>query len=214
VWYQATRHAASVGSDLVIVTADEKEDWWWRQRAVFVAPRPELTLESHQRRGRRLFLLHPSDLLARAAAPQVQVDANSVADPDRPREIDQPATPWTAEAVTLLIERVERQAPARAAPLRLAIESDTGSVSREKVYELGGYSDDRMLRDFTRPFRRLTESLQEAGRLPQGLSPIFEARYPDGVKASYVVVPPEVVGLELTRRGRAEAIGQETPSEV
>jgi hypothetical protein len=71
-----------------------------------------------------------------------------------------------------------------------------------------------MLRDFTRPFRRLTESLQEAGRLPQGLSPIFEARYPDGVKASYVVVPPELVGLELTRRGRAEAIGQETPSEV
>jgi hypothetical protein len=181
---------------------------------VFVAPRPELTLEFHQLGGRRLFLVRPSDLLARAAALQVQVDANSVADADRPREIDQPATPWTAEAVALLIERVERQAPVQAAPLRLAIESDTGSVSREKVYELGGYSDDRMLRDFTRPFRRLTESLQEAGRLPQGLSPIFEARYPDGVKASYFVVPPEVVGLELTRRGRAEAIGQETPSEV
>jgi hypothetical protein len=28
--------------DLLIVTRDEKEDWWWRQQAVFVGPRPEV----------------------------------------------------------------------------------------------------------------------------------------------------------------------------
>jgi predicted nucleic acid-binding protein len=105
VWYQATRHAASAGSDLVIVTADEKEDWWWRQRAVFVGPRPELTLEFHELCGRRLFLLRPSDLLARAAALQVEIDANSVADADRPREADQPATPLDGRSGSTPVRR-------------------------------------------------------------------------------------------------------------
>jgi hypothetical protein len=49
-------------------------------------------------------------------------------------------------------------------------------VSREQVYELGGYADDRMLRGFTRPFRRLTVALQGEGAIPAGVSPIFVAR--------------------------------------
>jgi len=59
VWYQATRHAVERGCDLIIVTADEKEDWWWRQQASLLGPRPELTLEYHKLSGHRLFLLRP-----------------------------------------------------------------------------------------------------------------------------------------------------------
>jgi hypothetical protein len=47
VWYEATRYAKEQDRDLLIVTRDQKEDWW-RQKADFIGPRPELTLEYHQ----------------------------------------------------------------------------------------------------------------------------------------------------------------------
>ncbi|MGI9004103.1 MAG: PIN-like domain-containing protein [Pseudonocardia sp.] len=33
------------GGDLLIVTGDEKEDWWWRYRSEFIGPRQELVAE-------------------------------------------------------------------------------------------------------------------------------------------------------------------------
>lgn len=79
--------------------------------------------------------------------------------------------------------------------LRLATPDQDGKVSREKVYTLGGYADDRMLEGFTRPFRRLTAELQAEGAIPAGVSQIFVARYPDGVRASYFSAPSEVPQL-------------------
>jgi hypothetical protein len=66
VWYQATRYAKEQARDLLIVTRDQKEDWWWRQQSDFIGPCPKLTLEYHKLSGRRLFLMRPADLLARA----------------------------------------------------------------------------------------------------------------------------------------------------
>jgi hypothetical protein len=53
VWYEATRYAKEQDRDLLIVTRDQKQDWWWRQQADFIGPRPELTLEYHRLTGRR-----------------------------------------------------------------------------------------------------------------------------------------------------------------
>jgi hypothetical protein len=150
VWYQATRHAEQRGCDLVIVTADEKDDWWWRQQAALLGPRPELTLEYHKLTGCRLFLLRPQDLLARAAALDVEVDQQSLADADRRGEEDDAPAPWTADARVALLTRLDDEAPVQARAIRLAAASG-GRVSREQVYELGGFPDDRMLRGFTRP---------------------------------------------------------------
>jgi PIN domain-containing protein len=152
--------------------------------------------------GRRLFLMRPADLLARAAVLEVEVDQASSADAGRVADIEDepPAEPWTLAALSALLERLDREAPVQAAALRLATPDQGGRVNREKVYELGDYADDRMLRGFTRPFRRLTAVLQEEGKVPAGVSPIFVARYPDGVKTSYFSVPSEVPQLleELT----------------
>ncbi len=197
VWYQATRYAKEQARDLLIVTRDQKEDWWWRQQSDFIGPRPELTQEYHELTGRRLFLLRPADLLTRASVLEVEVDQASPADAGRVADIEeeQPAEPWTLSALAALLERLDEEAPVQAAALRLATPGQDGRVSREKVYELGGYGDDRMLRGFTRPYRRLTEALQREGVIPAGVSPIFVARYPDGVKTSYFSVPSEVPQL-------------------
>lgn len=147
------------------MTRDQKEDWWWRQQSDFIGPRPELTQEYHELTGRRLFLLRPADLLTRASVLEVEVDQASPADAGRVADIEeeQPAEPWTLSALAALLERLDEEAPVQAAALRLATPGQDGRVSREKVYELGGYGDDRMLRGFTRPYRRLTEALQREG---------------------------------------------------
>lgn len=197
VWYQATRYAKELARDLLIVTRDQKEDWWWRQQSDFIGPRPELTFQYHELTGKRLFLIRPADLLARASVLEVEVDQASSVDAGRVADIeDEPtAEPWTLAALSALLQRLEQEAPVQAAALRLATPDQGGRVSREKVYELGGYTDDRMLRGFTRPYSRLTATLQGEGAIPAGISPIFVARYPDGVKASYFSVPSEVPRL-------------------
>lgn len=196
VWYQATRYAQERDSDLLLVTFDEKEDWWWRQQAAFIGPRPELALEYHRLTGRRLFLLRPPDLLARAGALHVQVDEESLADAGRQAEEEAaPPEQWTAAALEALLDRLDVEAPVQAAALRRAAASSAGHVSRDQVYELGDFPDDRMLKGFTRPLLRLTRTLQAEGIVADSVLPILVARYPDGVKASYFSVPPEVPAL-------------------
>ena len=80
VWYQTTRYAREQDRDLLIVTRDEKEDWWWRQQSEFIGPRPELVLEYQALSGRQLFLMRPLDLLRRAAVLGVRVDQASSAE--------------------------------------------------------------------------------------------------------------------------------------
>lgn len=209
VWYQATKHAAERGCDLNIVTADEKEDWWWRQQGTLLGPRPELTLEYHKLSGHRLFLLRPSDLLARAAALDVEVDQQSLADADRRREEAEASVPWTADALIALLTRLDDEAPVQGSAIRLAAQSG-GRVTRDQVYELGGFPDDRMLRGFTRPPARLTAALQAEGVVPDHVLPILVARYPEGVKASFFSVPPEIPALyselSMPQDGTAESV--------
>jgi hypothetical protein len=102
VWYEATRYAKEQARDLLIVTRDQKEDWWWRQQSDFIGPRPELTLEYHELTGRRLFLMRPADLLARASVLEVEVDQASSADAGRVADIEDDLTPepWTLTALS------------------------------------------------------------------------------------------------------------------
>jgi hypothetical protein len=97
--------------------------------------------------------------------------------------------------LSALLHRLDHEAPVQAQVVRIAAASGAGTVSREKVYELGDFPDDRMLRGFTRPPKRLTQALQAEGVIPANVQPILVARYPDGVKASYFSVPPEVPAL-------------------
>jgi hypothetical protein len=189
---------------LIIITADEKDDWWWRRQAALLGPRPELTLEYHRLTGRRLFLLRPPDLLARAGALDVEVDQQSVADAESRSDDDDARSPWTADALAALLTRLDDEAPVQAKAIRYAAESG-GRVTREQVYELGGFPDDRMLRGFTRPPARLTAALQAEGVVPERVLPILVARYPEGGKASYFSVPPEIPALYAGLTGEAPA---------
>ena len=70
-----------------------------------------------------------------------------------------------------------------------------GTISREILYGLCGYDDERMLRGFTRPAARITADLQREGLLVDSVAPILKPLYPDGVRASGFRIPPEVVAV-------------------
>ncbi|MGI5507104.1 PIN-like domain-containing protein [Lentzea sp. CA-135723] len=199
VWYQATRYAQEHQRDLLIVTRDEKEDWWWRQGAEFIGPRPELSLEFQSLTGRRLFLLRPTDLLARASVLEVDVDEESSADAGRLssylEELEgvRPAT-WTLEELAVLLVELDAHAPPQAAALRLAT---SGPVVRcSEVSALGDDPEGTVLVTFVRPCDRLTATLKEQGLLHPALPKIFRFSRREGVWC--FVVPEEVPALLRT----------------
>ena len=101
VWYEATRYAKEQAQDLLIVTRDQKPDWWWRQKTDFIGPRPELTLEYHQLTGRRLFMMRPADLLTRASVLDIEVDQASSADAGRVALIEKETGNWSGSWVSV-----------------------------------------------------------------------------------------------------------------
>ena len=125
VWYEATRYAKEQDRDLLIVTRDQKEDWWWRQKTDFIGPRPELTLEYHQLTGRRLFLMRPADLLARASVLDVEVDQASSADAERVALIET-APPTPGDVARWMLDELDRTGSLLQADAVAGIEREFG----------------------------------------------------------------------------------------
>ena len=55
-WKQATDRARSLKAPLIILTDDEKEDWWWKFNGMTLGPRPELVQEFFETCGGRLLM--------------------------------------------------------------------------------------------------------------------------------------------------------------
>jgi PIN like domain len=68
VWRQTLVEAERRGGDVLLVTADVKEDWWRKERSELRGPRVELADELRAHSGGRLFMLTPSELLKTARA--------------------------------------------------------------------------------------------------------------------------------------------------
>jgi hypothetical protein len=209
VWYQATRHAAKADRDLVIVTADEKEDWWWRQRDTFLGPRPELTLEYFRLCGRRLYLLRPSDLLTRASALEVEVDVNSAADADRPAgargTLESPR--WSYHAYRRLIQDLGHRYPDQQSVI-LRASASGGFLPRQDVLELIGRSADGNLVRFALPAQNVADSLVDSGILEEGCLYPLQAMYEGPGKTTGYSVPEEFIEFEQRRREEMNALDE------
>jgi PIN like domain len=195
VYRQACEEAVRRQLDLVIVTAEEKEDWWWRYRSVAIGPRPEMVEEFFALSGgRRLFLLTPRDLLQRSTVLDVQVSPDSLEDAARARSELDAVDAWTAEAVEELLRRLDAEGQVQADVIRTAAEMG-GTIDRDTVYNVCGYDDSRMLRGFTRPAARITADLQREGIVGDRVTPMLVPLYPDDVRAAAFRIPAEVVGI-------------------
>jgi hypothetical protein len=195
VYIQACQEAQARQLDLVIVTNDEKEDWWWRRGAELIGPRQEMTKEFFDRTGRRLFLLRPSDLLLYSDALQVTVNPDSAKDAGITRsDIDEVGN-WTPAAVDTLIERLLGEGRRDLVDVIREAARQGGTISRDEVYALCGYDDERMLRGFTRPTARITAELQAQKLLPASVTPMLTSMYRDAGRLHAVRIPAEVVAI-------------------
>jgi PIN like domain len=153
VWYEATRYAKEQDRDLLIVTRDQKADWWWRQNTDFIGPCPELTLEYHQLTGHRLFLMRPADLLARASVLDVEVDQASSADAGRVALIET-ATPTPGDVARWMRDEFDRTGSLLQADAVAGIEREFGP-SFIYINKNGNPAIDKRV---VREFRELTEA--------------------------------------------------------
>lgn len=74
--------------------------------------------------------------------------------------------------------------------------NNRGEVSREDVFAIGGYPDERQLKGFTRPCNRVTQKLRDAGILPDDCDELLTPIYPSGSGYSRALgfrIPPELV---------------------
>jgi PIN like domain len=200
VWHQTMQEAETRHLNVLLVTGDEKEDWWWRHRSEFLGPRIELVAELKARCGRQLYMLRPIDLLKRASALDMVIRKESVDDVERvSRETQQPRPEWSEAGVSALLERLETEGWSQADVIRAAA-SLGGTIDRESVYEICGYEDDRMLRGFTSPTVRITRDLQRDGVVAEDVEPVLTTIYRGGVKATAFRIPPEMVAILTTVR--------------
>ena len=77
-----------------------------------------------------------------------------------------------------------------------------GEVSRDEVFRIGGYPDDRQLKGFTRPCNRVTQKLRDTGKLPEDaeelLTPIDSKTARGYSRALGFRIPPELINTMET----------------
>ena len=200
VWEHTLLEAARRGVDVLFVTGDVKEDWWREESGERRGARLELVQEMRDRAGVRLFMLRPTSLLEHARRHLgVEVRPESVQEAERVEQFltsteDLITGGWDTQSVGHLLQSLDAQAPVQAATVRLAAQQG-GFASREQVYELGQYHDERSLRGFTRPVNRIVQEMRAQGQLPDGALDVLTTRYDGGVVATGFDVPREVVPL-------------------
>lgn len=195
VWHQLLLEGTERDADLILVTADTKEDWWNRaERGSIIGARHELIHEYLQATGRRFFLLEPADLIKHSSALGVGTSIESVQDIERVRDEESEHVPWTADAARAVLRELDVQGHIQAEVIKEAIRNG-GRISRARVYELDNRDENQMLRGFTRPVKRVTAELQVRGYVPYGVVALLDAVYETGVKSSRFAVPLEIVEL-------------------
>lgn len=84
IWYETLREASCRDADVLFVTGDVKNDWWWRQNGEARGPLPELVHEMRTIAGVRLFMLRPESLLVHAGnVLGIRVSSDTVKDARR-----------------------------------------------------------------------------------------------------------------------------------
>lgn len=190
VWAQSLREAAARAVPLVIVTGDEKDDWWLKHRTTFFGPREELVAECRDQAKVALYMLRPIQLIENSSLLGIEVAAEVRGDVARTSPT---RGGWTSRAVYLVLDALRAEGAVQERVIRRAAELG-GEISRSEIFDLCGFEPDRMLRGFTRPVRRVTTQLQAAGLIPDDVEDLLAPVYVNVIAESFRV-PSEAVAV-------------------
>ncbi|MCU7722472.1 hypothetical protein ODJ79_01975 [Actinoplanes sp. KI2] len=103
---------------------------------------------------------------------------------------------WTGASRTLLLSRLTAAGANVVAQSFAAALASGGYVTRDKVYELGNYPADRVLKGFTRPINRIVAEMRASGEIPSDAVDPFVPAYDQVTgRAIGFRVAPEIVAL-------------------
>jgi len=118
---------------------------------------------------------------------------------------DVEATGWTEEAFASAVAAVHAARGTVQAKVILRAVENGGTVTREEVYEIGGYPADRSLKGFTRPVNRVTQQMRDRGDLPEDAEELLQPHYSEDARgysrATGFRVPLELVVLYRNKQG-------------
>jgi hypothetical protein len=66
IWKEIMRKAKDAERPIILITSDNKEDWWLVEHGKTFGPRPELLQEFYQTTGQRCYIYQPSPFIERA----------------------------------------------------------------------------------------------------------------------------------------------------
>lgn len=66
LWKQTLKMASEKGTGIILVSDDNKEDWWWRHKGLTLGPRPELVSEMREVAGTTFYMYNSVRFLEQA----------------------------------------------------------------------------------------------------------------------------------------------------
>lgn len=138
-----------------------------------------------------------NEQVGRLRTSAAEIAAEQPADQASATEIE--STGWTEEAYVEAMLWLVRKYTVQAKVIAEAIKTGNPFVSRERVYELGAYPADRVLKGFTRPTNRIQQDLIDRGLLTEEsadlLEPVYNPDLSGYQRASGFRIPPEVIQI-------------------
>jgi len=198
VWEQLIARAATDGRPVMLVTNDQKEDWWrLLGKNAPMSARFELVEEMRARAGVEFRTLTLDQfLIALADDPTSELEESAVDDSGVGEDIDQSdgsEETWSASELGALVAQLLEWGYDRQAKVVLAAtEAEGGVLERAQVLSILGLALDAKLTGFTRGIRSAQKELVEQGVIRPGLTWALRAQYDGPGKARRFAVPPEV----------------------
>lgn len=101
VWHQTMAEADQRKMSILMVTNDQREDWWADRGTASMRARPELVSELLATTGQRLLMMRSRDLIELGSMLGVQVSSSTLTEVAL---ADDEATGWTAELAFAYLE--------------------------------------------------------------------------------------------------------------
>jgi len=207
LWRQLIDHAKAQGLPVVLVTDDEKQDWWRLfDRRTRINARFELVAEMRAEAGVGFEMLTLDEFLtALSADPGSAIDESAVDDSgaeDAGDDVEDTAEFWTVGEFNAVVARLEKLGySSHAGVMSSAAEAPEGVLTRAEVLSIMSLDVDAKLTGFTRVIRNVQRELIDQGIVRPSLTWAFWAEYDGPGKAQRFAVPVEVAHAFAAGRG-------------
>lgn len=207
VWEQTLRYLRTArgeqASGLILVSNEQKPDWRTKhpQTKVVLGPRPEMVQEALARTGRPMLLFTASEFYreigARLSVPSENLQTVTTASADIEAEVRD--STWTLDSYKSLLSRLDDRGYINQLDVILEAVRLGGFIDRESVYRVTGFPEERSLVRFSMPAARISDELQNEGKLNPRASLPLRAEYEGPGKARGYSVPSEF--CDFDKRG-------------